>query len=501
MTTPTRQATSSARSPRDGRFPFAEAAAPIWLAFALLALEVIPVYAWLVVVAVYAGGGVDQAAIPLWLLALVALGYWWIGRRSARWWYGLETLLAAALWVGASLLAIALAYFTSAPSTVLDFSWLSGLENDLVAHGSAVSRALLIVAIFAYLGWRAVSTGRRLPDVSGAKRRFTFSFSALVLASVALVALPTGPRAVVVGLLVLLLPADVFAGLLASALARRREAQAARAESAQIDSRRWMGAALILSGLVVLIALALGALINLDGVTALLSHLGPLGQLLDNALNGTILLLERVFSTLFDGLVEWIRQAIRSGGQSTVRQPPQPTPTGQGIPNSAADQWRFLALALLSIFTSLALLLLAYFFMRLLRREEEAAPEEAIDEERSALDGRALLREQMRDLLSRFQRSPRVAPDSLPAGSIRSLYRDVLAAAAKRGRGRLKAETPDEFAARLTGAVGDGAERTDVATLTEAYDAARYGEREPAHGEGDALRAASQRLTRKIAAP
>ncbi len=176
-----------------------------------------------------------------------------------------------------------------------------GLENDLITNGSAVSRVVLIVAIFAYLGWRAVSIGRRLPDVNGAKRRFVFSFSALVLASVALVGLPTEPRSLV-------------AGLLGFAATRRRirwaarlgpcaqqEAQSARAESAQIDSRRWIGAALILSGLVVLIALTLGALINLDGVYALLSHLGPVGQFLDNALNGTILLLERVFSTLFDG--------------------------------------------------------------------------------------------------------------------------------------------------------------------------------------------------------
>jgi hypothetical protein len=462
---------------------------------------VIPVYTWLVVLAVYAGGSVDQAAIPLWLLALSAVGYWWIGRRSARWWYGLETLFAIALCVGASLLAILLAYFANSPSNVLDISWLTGLENDLVAHGSAVSRAVLIVGIFAYLGWRAVSTGRRPPDVSGAKRRFTFSFAALVLATVTLVALPAGPRSLVGGLLVLLLPADVFAGLLASALARRQEAQAARAESAQIDSRRWMGAALILSGLVVLIALALGALINLDGISALLGHLGPVGQFLDNALNGTILLLERIFSTLFDGFAEWLRQLIRSGGRPTVQQPPQPTPVGQGVKDSNLVRWRFLVLAVMSVFVSLALILLAYGFMRLLRREEEAPPDDAIDEERSALDGGALLREQMRDLFGRFQRGPRDAPDPLPAGSIRRLYRDVLAAAAKRGLGRMKAETPDEFASRLAGAVGDGAEQADVATLTEAYDTARYGEREPVRGEEDALRVASQRVTRKIAGP
>jgi hypothetical protein len=199
--------------------------------------------------------------------------------------------------------------------------------------------------------------------------------------------------------------------------------------------------------------------------------------------------------------VEWIRQAIRSGGRPTVQQPPQPLQPGQGVKDSNLDRWRFLVLALMSVFVSLALILLAYGFMRLLRREEETLPDDDIDEERSALDGGALLREQMRDLLGRFQRGPRVAPDPLPAGSIRSLYRDVLAAAAKRGLGRRKAETPDEFAARLAGAVGNGAERTDVAMLTDAYDMARYGEREPAHGEVDTLRDASQRLTRKIVAP
>jgi uncharacterized protein DUF4129 len=474
---------------------------PVWLACALLALEVILVYAWLALLAVYAGGGIEQAATPLWLLALVALGYWWIGKRSAHRGEAIGTLLAMALGVGASLLAIMLAFLASSSSNLLDLSWLTGLENDLVANGSAESRAVLIIAIFAYLGWRAVSIGRRPPDVSGAKQSFVFSFAALVLASVTLVGLPAEPRALMAGLLVLLLPADVFAGLLASALARRQEAQAARAESAQIDSQRWMGAALILSGLVVLIALALGALINLDGISALLGHLGPVGQLLDNALNGVILLLERVFSTLFDGVAGWFQQLIRSAGRPTIQQPPQPTSPTNGARNGNLGRWRFLAIAFMSVFVSLALLLLAYGFMRLLRREEDAPPDDAIDEERSALDGRALLREQMRDLLARFQRGPRGVSDSLLTGSVRSLYRDVLVAASKRGVGRLKAETPDEFASRLADALGDGAEQAELSALTDAYDTARYGEHEPARREVDTLRAASQRLTRKIAAP
>jgi hypothetical protein len=453
------------------------------------------------ILAVYGGGSADQVAIPLWLLALAALGYWWIGRRSARWWYGLETLLALALGAGASLVAITLAFLAGSSLDLLPFAWFTALENDLLANGATASRAALIIGIFAYLGWRAVTLGRRLPDVSGAKRRFTFSFAALALASVTLVGLPADSRNLVVGLLALLLPVDVFSGLLASALARRQEAQAARAESAQIDGVRWMGTALILSGVVVLITLALSVLINLDAVSAVLGHLGPIGQVLENALTGVILLLERVLSALFDAPLAWLEHFIRSAGTTTTRQPPQPVAPGRTPQSGDLARWRFLAIALLSTLVSLALIFLAFGFMRLLRRDADMTPDETIDEERSALDGGALLREQMRDLFGRFQRGSRALPDALPPNSVRSLYRDLLMAASTRGIGRRKAETPDEFASRLAGALSAENDDADVATLTNAYDTARYGEREPERVQMEALRAAAQRLTSTIAGP
>jgi hypothetical protein len=81
---------------------------------------------------------------------------------------------------------------------------------------------------------------------------------------------------------------------------------------------------------------------------------------------------------------------------------------------------------------------------------------------------------------------------------VRSLYRDILAAAASRGIGRRNVETPDEFAARLAGALNSSAEEADVAALTDAYDAARYGEREPERAQFGSLRSAAQRLVRRI---
>jgi hypothetical protein len=491
-----RPAPGGARWSRAGRFLFAEPASPVWLAWALLALEVIPVYAWLLIVGAFGGGGADRVAVPLWLLALAALGYWWIGARAMRWWYGLEIVLAVLLGAGASLLAIALSAFTTAPASLLDFSWLTGLGDDLIANAPSASGAILIIAVFAYLGWRSVSIGRRLPDVSGAKRRFAYSFGALLLATLTVVGLPVGPRLLVVGWLSLLLPLDVFAGLLAASLARRQEAQLARAESSQIDGLRWMGVALVLSGLVVLIALALGVLINLDAVTALLGHLGPVGQALGDLINGALLLVERILSALLTAPLEWLRQAFQTNGATTIQQPPILTNPAQGPKSADLGRFRFLAVAFMSVAVSLALIVLALAFLRFLRREEAPQPEDAVDEERSALDGNALLREQARDFLERFRRSPRVAIESLPIGSIRRLYRDLLAAASQRGVVRRKAETPDEFASRLADSLGgDGAE---VTTLTDAYDTARYGEREPERAQLDALHSVTQRLTRKL---
>jgi hypothetical protein len=481
------------------RFAFAEAAAPVWLACALLALEVIPLYAWLLIFAAYGGGGAERVAVPLWLLTLAALGYCWIGARTAGRRQAAGTLLAIVLGAGVSLLALALSSAASAATTLLDLSWLSRLGDDLVASGPAASEAVLVIAVFIYLGWRALSIGRRLPDVNGAKTRFAYSFGALALASVTVVGLPAASRPLVVGWLSLLLPLDVFAGLLASALARRQEAQATRAQSSQVDSIRWMGAALVVSGLVVLIALVLGALINLDGVTALLSHLGPVGHILGGALNGTLLLVEQVLAAFFDAPLGWLQHAFSSAGTTTTQRPTLPPASNQGPTSADLGRWRFLAVAVMSVAISVALILLALGFMRLLRREDDTAPEGVVDEERSALDGSALLREQVRELLGRFQRGPRAAPDVIPNGSVRRLYRELLSAASTRGLGRRKAETPDEFAPRLAGALGDDRER-DAAALTDAYDTARYGEREPDPAHAHTLQEATQRLVRRVSA-
>jgi hypothetical protein len=498
MTTESRLPIGRKRSSRLGRFVFAEEASRIWTACALLALEVVPVYAWLVVVAAY-GGGADQAAIPLWLLALVGVGYWRIGGISARWGRAAATLLAILLGGAAALLAIGLAATAGEPARLFDGAWLMGYLDQLALGGSTVSVSVLTVLLFAFLGWRAMASGLRAPDVSGVKRRFAFSFSALALAAITLVGLPPDARPLPVGWLSLLLPLDVFAGLLAAALARRLEAQTGQVESSQIDATRWLGVALILSGLVVLIALVVSAFINVDGVDALLGHLGPVGKALDAALNGVILTVANALSALFDGPLTALQRATQSAGSTTVQQPPRNTTGPTGARASAQNGWRIVALALMSILSSVGLILIALGFMRVLRRDAQNADDDtAAEEERTALDGATLLREQVQEIFARFRRGEQRAVKVIPPGSVRHIYRTVLNAARARGLARSSAETSDEFADRMTAALGDAGATVDVAAVTDAYNVARYAEQEPEKAELEAVKASATRLARAL---
>ena len=128
-----------------------------------------------------------------------------------------------------------------------------------------------------------------------------------------------------------------------------------------------------------------------------------------------------------------------------------------------------------------ALVLLA----RLLRRYTEWRRERAFMEVRTMLDAREILGGQLRRLLDAFRRQDTSAhtpvTDDLVQGSVRRVYRDTLAAAAATGRARYSAETPEEYQRRL--ARDDGpfpppppAVASSLASLTNAYERARYGE-------------------------
>jgi len=139
---------------------------------------------------------------------------------------------------------------------------------------------------------------------------------------------------------------------------------------------------------------------------------------------------------------------------------------------------------------------------RLLARRAVRAGGESADEERESLAGGSLFLQQLRELFTRRHSRPVVAEEFLATGSVRVLYRDVLRAASEGGLPRAAAETPDEYAVRLTDAaplVGDASGAAqDLVVLSAAYDDARYGGQEPDLAARAMLRERARRLIARL---
>ena len=148
-----------------------------------------------------------------------------------------------------------------------------------------------------------------------------------------------------------------------------------------------------------------------------------------------------------------------------------------------AAQWllvgRWVLLAVLLVVAATAL-------VSMLRRFVEVRRVWEFEEERESLDAANILGMQVRQLLDglRNRGASEPASEALASGTVRRAYRDVLAAASQAGVRRRQQETPDEFAQRLRRHVSDQPASAGIppeadlalATLTEAYDAARYDE-------------------------
>src|SRR5262249_28437074 len=149
----------------------------------------------------------------------------------------------------------------------------------------------------------------------------------------------------------------------------------------------------------------------------------------------------------------------------------------------------------------IGLSLLIYSYLRRLLSIRSTVISEYADEERESLDGGSLFLQQLRDLFAR-RRRPTTATEVLAASSVRALYRDMLRAAAMGGLPRASNETPDEYAARLALAAplaSDAADAAqDLAALNGAYNAARYGGREPERAQHAMLRDRARRLIARL---
>src|SRR5262249_22566973 len=148
---------------------------------AVLVLEVLPLGAWLLLLAAYNAGSADRAALPLWFLASIFALCALIARALRT-----RPALAAVSCVAICLLLLPVAarispsLYGALPGGPLDTSWLEALNGDIASVAPRLTSGLGLVLLLAYLGWRGAVLGGGAPAFASVLRRFQLSTGALV---------------------------------------------------------------------------------------------------------------------------------------------------------------------------------------------------------------------------------------------------------------------------------------------------------------------------------
>lgn len=475
-----------------------------------LALELLPFESALLLVAAADGISVSGVAVPFWYAALtLALG-WAFGRWLHR--YGAVRALAlsvpAIFLVWLVLVRISPAGYGAVPGGPFDGAWIAALFGDLTNGAQNLARLCGLLALAVYLWYRGILVGVQPLGLDDVLRHFKIGMVVIIACAALLVSAPPAVRPPAVGAFTLLLPAEVFCGLVASALARLALHQPGGLGAAR--RQPWLSGAVLLAGGIVGVALLFGLIFNAGSLSALLTHLGPVGVALDAAARWLTNALAQLLGLLFDAPVRALKTlGAHAPPTSAPKSPSTAHCTGSNCAQPAGPPPAVLIIGSVLFYALVlaAIVALCVYLYRLVGRWIAHRPRLASDdltEERESLDGRALFRRQLRDLFARRRRARPIlaVEERLEAGSVRALYRDVLRTAARRGLPRLAAETPDEYAVRLSTAgplAGDPAgPPSDLAALSAAYDDARYGEREADAPTRATLRERARRLVARL---
>jgi hypothetical protein len=476
---------------------------------AVLLLEVIPLEGWLVTLAGYSSRNPTRTAAPLWFVVGSILAAWAL-QSTVR---GRQTRPAPTAYLPLMLIELLLLLRVSpdiygeTPGGPFDLSWVGMIGPDLARANPHVGAALLLFLLLAYLTWRGASIAREPLQSIDAVSRLRNGMAVLIVAVVtaALVRDPAQPS--VLGALAFLLPAEVFAGLMAAALSRAAAQRDRMGEqAADGGGYPWLRASIMLSVAVILLTLALSVLVNYQSVGALLAFLGPLGELISTVVFWVVNLVGEVLYFVFNGIVSFIHTQTSHSPYT----PPQNLNTCSAAfvrctphQSTLPPFWRHLAILLLQALALATIVAAFLYVLRVAFPTQSRQAERTLDEEREALDGRSILAAQLRGLFARRPDEGREL-DTLPKGSVRYLYRAVLQAMASVAFPRSLSETPDEYAARLAQAgplaTSPGDEAADFQVLSEAYDAARYANREPEAAQRQALRQQAGSILRRLGA-
>lgn len=471
------------------RVPPTERAAQVTVVAAAVLLELLPLLAWLLIFAAATGPDpLRQLPLPVsWMFVLLCAGWavGWLGQRPA------ESRAAQALPRVLLFTGIAVTWLASLILTpAIDGSALLAAPVQSIA-GPSGGAAFGLLPLVVYLWWRGLLLGQTRVTRERLYTRLLWGIVAIVIPLMVVNVTIVGARATLNGVYVILLPVDIFVGLVGIALARlldtveehreRRRRAGGEDFSGQLVTRAWLLTALGTSLITVLLALALAAVVSYDTVHALALLLAPVVSAAADVLGWLARGIAWLLFILLDGPVSWLKGTVQPILTPTpgVRPPDQahtPVPQPLTVPDGFVLAGKIALIALIVAIAAVVLLVAMRHFEQI-RREDDFI------EVREAVEGGFGLG--LREMFARRRRGRERGPaeESLAVGSVRQRYREVLRAARSATLGRADAETPREYAARLSAQLAEASESTtsgeDLATLTAAYDDARYGPAAP----------------------
>jgi hypothetical protein len=272
-----------------------------------------------------------------------------------------------------------------------------------------------------------------------------------------------------------------FFALIAMALSRAEDVSLTAGSGRAPFTGLWMGSALAVASVLVLLSTLLAALLSGGGVRQLLTWLSSIWQVL-----GIILVF---VASLVLILLAWVLSLLPEGNREPIASPEEML---QGVfelgdlADQPATSEGFAGILQVAKSSATALLIIGLIALVLFLtwRRVRRARRIASDEMRESMMSRRTLAQYLRELLQarqdqlgelaalvdRFGLGPRL----LSAISIRHIYANLVRLATRAGYPRAQTQTPYEYLEVLSGLIPGG--EADLALITEAYVNAHYGQ-------------------------
>lgn len=409
---------------------------------------------------------------------------------------GFYSTLALAKVVRRAAFAQVLAFVCWIAGTLLWLSTIPGYDvNGLVADPWSLVSAhgYMVAPVFLAMGcwWQGIRYASDAALMAADEVRSMIQRCwALLLGGIVFSAIMDNPSAdAAIGAARIAVPVAAIAtmALLAAAETESTRQVARRRGAKGPQWSRWLKLVSSLSGVALVLALIVIGLLGPDALSATVHGIATVGRLL---LIGAGYILYALFYLVYQVIRAVYYLVTLIFGDMEMKPPARPQFPGQQQqpmqleqqqepePWEQAELIRWIALVI-------AIVIVAIILFRFSRRRPALTGDGVVDEERDSVFSSGLLRNQLKDLFRRRERSQKIPTLDLTAtpATIREAFMFLHVLANRQATGRLDAETPDDFARRLRGVWPGTAD--SLRDLVRGYQRVRYGDVTDAEGNPD----------------